>query len=170
MSTIAAARTWIVIFMVGLVVSGVTAFPLAWELSLASHTLHASPAPDFAPGFVEWVDRVHRALEDTARYPFLSYGTDWLAFAHLVIAVAFIGPLVDPVRNIWVLRFGMIACAGIVPLALIAGAVRGIPLGWQLIDISFGVLGVIPLVFAHRLTLRMERDASISAPPTADAR
>ncbi len=163
MSTIAAARTWIVIFIVGLVVSGITAFPLDWEVSLASQALHATAAPDLAPGFVEWVDRVRLALEETARYPFLSYGTDWLAFAHLVIAVAFIGPLVDPVRNIWVLRFGMIACVGIVPLALIAGAVRGIPLGWQLIDISFGVLGIIPLLFAHRLALRLERDASARA-------
>lgn len=163
MSTLAAARTWIVIFIAGLVLSGITAFPLAWELSLASQTLHATVAPDLAPGLVEWVDRVHLALDDTARHPFLSYGTDWLAFAHLVIAVAFVGPLIDPVRNIWVLRFGMIACAGIVPLALIAGAVRGIPLGWQLIDISFGVLGIIPLLFAHRFALRLEREASARA-------
>lgn len=169
MSTIAAARTWIAIFIVGLVLSGITAFPLAWEVSLASRAQHATTAPDLAPGLVEWVDRVHLALQDTARYPFLSYGTDWLAFAHLVIAVAFIGPLLDPVRNIWVLRFGMIACAGIVPLALIAGAVRGIPLGWQLIDISFGVLGIIPLLFAHRLALRLERDASAQAAATLPA-
>jgi hypothetical protein len=169
MSTITAARVWIVIFIVGLVVSGITAFPLAWEVSLASQILHDSPAPEVAPVLVDWIDRVHHALEDTARYPFLSYGTDWLAFAHLVIAVAFVGPLVDPVRNIWVLRFGMIACAGIVPLALIAGAVRRIPLGWQLIDISFGVLGIIPLLFAHRHALRLEREASSHAAVASEA-
>jgi hypothetical protein len=82
-----------------------------------------------APALVQWVQRVHAALYDTdRRYPFLAYGTDWLAFAHLAIAVAFIGPLRDPVRNKWVLVFGTIACIGVVPLALIAGAVRGIPL------------------------------------------
>jgi hypothetical protein len=59
------------------------------------------------------------------------YGTDWLAFAHLVIAVAFWGPLRDPVRNIWVIEWGMIACVGIVPLALFAGPVRDIPLWWS---------------------------------------
>ena len=170
MSTITAARVWIVIFIVGLVLSGITAFPLAWEVSLVSQVLHGSPATAIVPGLVEWIDRIHHALDDTARYPFLSYGTDWLAFAHLVIAVAFIGPLMDPVRNIWVLRFGMIACGAVVPLALIAGAVRGIPLGWQLIDISFGVLGIIPLLFAHRLALRLEREASAPAAVASEAR
>jgi hypothetical protein len=71
----------------------------------------------------------------------MAYGTDWLAFAHLVIAVAFIGPLRDPVRNIWVIEFGLIACVAVFPLAFIAGSVRGIPFYWQLIDCSFGVGG-----------------------------
>jgi hypothetical protein len=67
--------------------------------------------------------------------PFIACGTDWLAFAHLVIAIAFWGPVRDPVRNIWVVQFGMTAC-----LAVVAGPVRGIPWWWwQLIDISFGV-------------------------------
>ncbi|MDR6140981.1 hypothetical protein QE375_000535 [Microbacterium foliorum] len=43
------------------------------------------------------------------------------------------------------------------PLALIAGSIRGIPLGWQLIDISFGVVGAVPAVVARRLTQRLER-------------
>lgn len=73
------------------------------------------------PDAAGWVDRVAAALADAgARYPFLAYGTDWLAFAHLIIAVVFLGPLIDPVRNIWVIQFGVIACAGIIPLALIA--------------------------------------------------
>ena len=168
MSTLTATRFWIVVFVVGLVVSGVTAFPLEAELRVLSGMLHAGPAPELLPGLVEWIDRVHTALVTTGGdYPFLSYGTDWLGFAHLVIAVAFIGPHLDPVRNIWVLRFGMIACAMVIPFALIAGAVRGIPVGWQLIDISFGVLGVIPAYLAYRLARRMEiegmRDADEQA-------
>ena len=91
------------------------------------------------------------ALQDTnARYPFLAYGTDWLAFAHLVIAIAFIGPFLDPVRNKWVITFGLIACAAVIPLALIAGAIRGIPFPWRLIDCSFGVFGSIPLMICRR--------------------
>lgn len=157
MRTITAIRLWLTILIVGLVISGVTAFPLEWEVRVASDLLHASPAPQLAPALVEWIDRVRDALTaNGSSYPFLAYGTDWLAFAHLVIAVVFIGPLIDPVRNIWVIQFGMIACAGVIPLALIAGAARGIPFGWQLIDISFGVFGIIPLLFAYRLTRRLE--------------
>jgi hypothetical protein len=151
---------WLILFVFGLVISGVTAFPLESESDLLVRILHASwsPAPGHLPELVSFLDRVHHGITETNRqYPFMAYGTDWLAFAHLVIAVVFIGPLVDPVRNIWVIQFGVIACIGIVPLALIAGSIRGIPLGWQLIDISFGVIGAIPAVIAWRLTRRLER-------------
>ncbi len=87
---------------------------------------------------------------DSAKFPFLAYGTDWLAFGHFVIAIAFIGPLRNPVKNIWVVEFGMIACVLVVPFALGMGAVRGIPIGWRLIDCSFGVLGIIPLWLCRR--------------------
>lgn len=112
------------------------------------------PAPD---ALTEWIAQVRRGL-DTADsdYPFLLYGTDWLAFAHLVIAVAFYGPYRDPVRNIWVVEFGMIACAGIVPLALICGPVRGIPMWWSVIDMAFGVFGVLPLYVVRRKIKRLE--------------
>lgn len=151
-------RVCIVVMMIGLIVSGVTAFPLREELGLASSVLHGTPLGSWFPDATAWVDRVAEALAETGdRYPFLAYGTDWLAFAHLVIAMAFIGPLIDPVRNIWVIQFGVIACVGVIPLALIAGSIRGIPLGWQLIDISFGVIGVIPMIIAWRLTRRLER-------------
>ena len=100
-------------------------------------------------------------LETTGReYPFLAYGTDWLAFAHLVIAVAFWGPLRDPVRNIWVVEFGMIACLLVIPLALICGPIRGIPFCWQLIDCSFGVFGLIPLAIVRRLILSLGNQES----------
>ena len=159
MSPVKKIRIWLLLFIVALVLSGLTAFPLESELRWAAGILHSSPAPQLLPGLVEWVDRVRDALIVTnGRYPFLAYGTDWLAFAHLVIAVAFIGPLREPVRNVWVIQFGIIACAGIIPLALIAGAVRGIPLGWQLIDMSFGVIGAVPLLIVYRMIRRLERE------------
>jgi hypothetical protein len=74
-----------------------------------------------------------------------------LAFAHLTIAVAFIGPIRDPVKNVWVIQFGMIACVMVIPLAVICGALRGIPWYWRLIDCSFGVFGLIPLGIAWRM-------------------
>jgi hypothetical protein len=160
MATLTRVRFWLVVFVIGLVLSGVTAFPLVFEVQLLSRLLHASPAVPHLPGLVAWVDRVREGLTVTGRdYPFIAYGTDWLAFAHLTIAVAFWGPIRDPVRNIWVVQFGMIACAGIVPLALIAGAVRGIPGWWQAIDISFGVVGIVPLLFAYRAIRRLSAEA-----------
>jgi hypothetical protein len=80
-----------------------------------------------------------------------------LAFAHLVIAVAFLGPYCDPVRNKWIITFGLIACTGLIPLALIAGPIRGIPLGWRLIDCSFGVVGSIPLLICRMLIIELEK-------------
>ena len=108
-------------------------------------------------GLTAWIVTVGDALTTTeGRFPFLFYGYDWLAFAHLVIAVLFIGPIKDPVRNIWVIQWGMIAYAMVVPLALICGQIRGIPFGWQLIDCSFGVVGVIPLYLCYRWTRDIE--------------
>jgi hypothetical protein len=141
-------RLLLLLFIAGLAASGVTAFPLVTELRWLTGVLGAGPAtrPDEVAGVLRWLITVRDALIETnARYPFLAYGTDWLAFAHLVIAVAFWGPLRDPVRNRWVVTFGLIACAGVVPLALIAGAVRDIPFYWRLIDCAFGVGGAVLL-------------------------
>lgn len=161
-------RVCLVIVIAGLVISGITAFPLEWEIGIITAVLHASPVVDLIPGFVEWFDRVHAALVDTgSEYPFLAYGTDWLAFAHLAIAVAFLGPLRDPVRNVWIIRWGMIMCAGVVPLTLIAGAVRGIPWGWMLIDISFAVVAIVPLLIAERLTRRLAHTDPETTKPRA---
>ncbi|MFC1415501.1 hypothetical protein [Streptacidiphilus cavernicola] len=152
------ARVWIVLFMVGLVLAGITAFPLVtesgwlvwWATDRGSPL--AGPHGHLLPSSaVAWVLRVHQGLQETSHaYPFLAYGTDWLAFAHLTIAVAFVGPLRDPVRNVWVVDFGLIACAGIIPLALVCGPLRGLPLWWLPVDMSFGVLGAVPLVLARR--------------------
>lgn len=68
-------------------------------------------------------------------------GTTGWHFAHFVLAILFIGPLKDPVRNTWVIEFGMIACALVIPYALVAGYMRGLPFWWRLVDCSFGVIG-----------------------------
>ena len=148
-------RLWLAIFIVGLILSGVTAFPLEHETAWMASFLAVHPI--LPQAIVLWIDRVHQALLDNSiRAPFLAYGTDWLAFAHLVLAVAFIGPLRDPVRNKWVLQFGLIACAGVLALAFIAGPIRGIPLPWRLIDSSFGIFGAIPLLICLSHVKRLE--------------
>lgn len=145
------------LFVVALVLSGLTAFPLEWETRLlASWAGEGTAVKRYLPGLAHWLSYVHEGVETSYRnYPFLAYGTDWLAFAHLVIAVAFVGPLRDPAKNIWVIEFGMIACLLVIPLALICGPIRGIPIYWRWIDCSFGVFGIIPLWLAHRATRRL---------------
>ncbi|MGX1543536.1 hypothetical protein [Streptomyces adustus] len=157
-------RVWLVIFVVCLVLSGATAFPLVHELRWTEDLLRALSVPEHLPALMGWIERVRTGLDSAdAAYPFLLYGTDWLAFAHLVIAVAFYGPYRDPVRNIWVVEFGMIACAGIIPLALICGPVRGIPFWWTVVDMSFGVFGVIPLYVVRRRIKLLEALTSTPA-------
>jgi hypothetical protein len=158
MSTRTRVKFWLWIFILSLILSGITAFPLETELRAFAQWINAD-ANAANSGFAAWIAQVRDGLIETnARFPFLAYGTDWLAFAHLVIAVAFVGPLRDPIRNVWVVQFGMIACAMVIPLALIAGQARGIPLGWRLIDCSFGVFGIVPLWICYREIRKLERE------------
>lgn len=155
-------RVLLLLFIAGLVASGVTAFPLETEIRWLTGALGAGPGtrPQDVTGVLRWLVTVRDALVATNdRYPFLAYGTDWLAFAHLAIAVAFVGPLRDPVRNRWVITWGLIACGGVIPLALIAGAVRGIPLYWRLIDCAFGVVGAAVLWPCARAIHELEAGA-----------
>jgi hypothetical protein len=149
-------RCLLLIFIIGLVISGATAVPLETELKLLVQIAGAENSAANS-GFQHWLLKVRDALIATnTQYPFIAYGTDWLAFAHFVIAIAFIGPWRDPVRNIWVIEFGMIACALVVPFALIMGGVRGIPIGCRLIDCSFGIIGIVPLWFCLRLIKQLD--------------
>lgn len=154
----AVIRICLIIVIIGLVISGVTAFPLREELLFGRDLLNDSGLGATFPELAFWVQRVAEGLDATGNaYPFIAYGTDWLAFAHLAIAVAFIGPIANPIRNVWVTIWGLIMCAGIIPLALIAGAIRGLPIGWQLGDIAFGLVAAVPLTIALVLTRRLER-------------
>jgi hypothetical protein len=143
-------RWFLGFFIVSLFLSGLTAIPVEPELS-------------FLIGFFptgsnlrHWLSKVLAAyLEVNGTHPFLLYGYDWLAFAHFILAILFIGPYRDPVKNIWVIQFGLIACVLIFPLAFIAGSFRGIPFGWQLIDCSFGVIGAIPLWISYQKTKQL---------------
>lgn len=146
--------TWL--FIVGLFISGATAIPLQNELDAAAAFLNRAGSVS-ASGFGFWIQKVRAGLDNTyAAYPFMAYGTDWLAFGHFVIAIAFVGALREPVRNRWLYLFGMIACALVIPYAMICGAARGIPFYWRLIDCSFGVFGFVPLWFCWRWTGELE--------------
>jgi len=145
-------RLTIIFFMIALILSGITAFPLETELHWLLQYRNRMPEQ-----LGIFINTVYEALHDTnLRYPMLAYGYDWLAFAHIVIAMFFIGPLKDPVKNIWVIEWGMLACVAVIPLAFIAGPVRGIPFYWKCIDCSFGVFGIIPLYIVWRWIKKLE--------------
>jgi hypothetical protein len=144
--------TWL--FIIGLVLSGVTAIPLQSELNVLTNFFGKNAG---SSEMARWILRVHDALGQTQiQYPFLFYGTDWLAFGHFMIALVFIGALRDPVRNRWLFDFGLIACVLVIPFALMFGAWRGIPFWWRLIDCSFGVFGFIPVWFCRKWTIELE--------------
>jgi hypothetical protein len=143
------------LFITGLILSGATAIPLQSEVRWLAGISQNNLPPEMA----QWLLRVRDALAQTeAQYPFLFYGTDWLAFGHFVIAIAFIGALRDPVRNRWLFDFGLIACVLVIPYALIFGGVRGIPIWWRAIDCSFGIIGFVPLWFCRKWAKKLEPD------------
>jgi hypothetical protein len=151
-------RIVLALFMAGLVLSGVTAFPLEREMGLVTDVRGtAQLTPGEANNSLDsWLLTVRDGLREAySRHPWIAYGTDWLAFAHIAVAIFFIGPYRDPVRNVWVLQAGVAACLLIIPLAQICGSLRQIPWGWRLVDCSFGVFGAIPLLYRLKLTKRL---------------
>ncbi|MBK9924454.1 MAG: hypothetical protein IPP66_04100 [Anaerolineales bacterium] len=145
-------RILLVFFMCALAVSGLTAIPLQWELKIMmSFFENGTVLSSIFPALTNWLKYINEGVQNGyGQYPFLAYGTDWLAFGHVAIAIAFLGVFRDPVKNIWVVEFGMLTCLLIIPWALIFGYIRNIPFFWQMIDMSFGVFGIVPLWFIRR--------------------
>ena len=156
------------LFIAGLVLAGLTAFPIAHELRVASAFLGIEDPSRYADftGLRRWIGFVDYSIRQTyALFPSAGYGTDWLAFAHLAVAVFAIGPWRDPVRNGWVINCYLLTCVGVIPLALICGSIREIPMFWRLIDCSFGVLGALPLLYC----LRLQKHFSVQLQPASAA-
>jgi hypothetical protein len=153
------ARVVLSLFVAGLVLAGLSALPIRTGTEFLQRLVgEGSPTESWWPGLAAWISQVHRGVTTAGReYPFLFYGTDWLAFGHFVIAIAFLGALRDPVRNVWVIEFGLIACVLVIPWALLFGPLRGIPFFWRLIDCSFGVIGILPLLLAGRYARQIMR-------------
>jgi len=122
--------TALIITIIGLLLNGVTAVPLRTELSilLAKH--------EVLPKFLQdWWNYVNQGVNDTSnQYNFMRYGFDWLGFTHLLIAVLFFGALKDPLKNEWVVKWGMIASLLSIVMALGWEQLRSIPFWWSGID------------------------------------
>ncbi|HWI90831.1 MAG TPA: hypothetical protein VNT20_06115 [Flavisolibacter sp.] len=146
-NSIGLIRKLLLFFIIVLFLSGLTAIPVEAELSFLLGVFSSSSQLYY------WLEKVLSAYKNVNHdTPFLLYGYDWLALAHFILAILFIGPYRNPIKNIWVIEFGLIACVLIFPLAFIAGSFRGIPIGWRLIDCSFGVFGSIPLWICYSKT------------------
>lgn len=155
-------RLVLAFFTIALVISGLTAIPVKWELSLIEKWFNSPGGllPTALPELSTWLAMVTAGVNDAyTQYPFLPYGNDWLAFGHLIIGLSFFGAIKDPVRNRWVLEYGMIACVLVIPWAFIFGAIREIPTYWGFIDSAFGIFGIIPLAYARKLALNLEKEA-----------
>jgi hypothetical protein len=135
---LASIRSRLLLFIILMVLSGITAFPLRTELSF----LHQHIAV-FPETLGNWIKEIEQGLAATP--DLVLYGTDWLAFAHLVIALYFIPVYRTPSQYQSNIRIGMLACKGVFGIAFICGAVRSIPFFHQLIDCSFGVFGYLLL-------------------------
>ena len=145
-------RMLILFFMFGLLFAGITAIPLISELTwLLAHD------NKFPSWMVIWMQGVLEGLTATEKqYPFIIYGIDWLAYAHIVIAILFIGVHKDPIKNIWIIEWAMWSCVIIFPVAFIFGPIRNIPFEHQLIDCSFGVIGLLVLYFTRKKIKQLE--------------
>ena len=151
-------RDWTLLLIAALFLSGLSAIPLRPEMNFLVQ--HYAQVDD--PGPVDsWLLRVQGGVNDVAtRWPFLALGTDWLAFGHIVIGLGFIGLLRDPIRNEWLITWGLMACVLVLPWAWCFGAARGIPWGWRLVDCSFGVGGMVPLLAIRRYVAELKRRAA----------
>ena len=138
-------RKSLLVIIIILFLSGLTTIPVESEFSvlLRIFSVHGQ--------LVNWLEKVLSAHKQVNNgIPLLFYGYHWLAFDLFILAILFIAPYRDPVKNIRVIEFGLIACVLILPLAFAAGNLRGIPAGWQFIDCSFGVVGFILLSVCYR--------------------
>lgn len=144
----------------GLIISGASVIFLETTFRLLTRLLGIGieARPEDFNGFFGWLVLVRNAITETnGQYPFLAYATDWLAFAHFVIALAFVAPLKNPARHIWTINWGMIACVAVFPTAFIAGYFRGVPFYWQLFSCSFGLIALIPLWFSLKFAGQLKR-------------
>ncbi len=143
-------RLCLALLISGLLLSGIATFPLVsesqWLLDHLARTIHFGAG---TPGY-DWILRVHLAIAASAiAAPFLAFGTDLLALSQILFAVLFLGPYYDPIRNRWVINFGLIGCIGVLLLAFIAGPLRGIPLFWRCAYASFAIVAAFLLLLCR---------------------
>lgn len=148
---------WIVV--VGLFISGVTVWPAISELRFGLFLMEQVGLGETS--FFGFVQQIRESLiEIRDEHPQIMYGYDWLAFAHVVLAILFVGAARNPVRNRWVIECGLIMCALIPILAGICIPLREIPFYWFFIDFAFAPAAAVPLLIALKDVRKIEGEKS----------
>jgi len=157
-------RLYLTIFILGLVFSFQMTIFVEPELEWFNKTFgHNTLMGRAFPPIADWLSQLQVSITETyENYPVITYCMDWLAFAHIVLIVIFLGAVRNPSKNKWIIQSGIIACIFMIPFALFCGTLRGIPYYWLLIDCSFAVLGIIPLALAHHNLQTLEKSRNIS--------
>ncbi len=152
-------RIWLVVFFLGLLFSLHTVIFVEVESAfMAKHFGAGTAMAERLPVVSVWIDTLHLGVTETYKsYPVMAYCMDWLSYACVVFAIFIIGPIVDPVKNIWVIQVYMIACILGALLPFVAGPFREVPLFWRFIDGGFGVLGFVILISPYRLAREIQR-------------
>jgi len=134
----------LIIVAIGLLISGITVWPAIPELKFGLIVLEKiGLAHSELAQFTETILLSLQHIE--SEHPHILYGYDWLAFAHIVLAILFWGAARDPLRNKWIVECGLIMCALIPLLALICIPYREIPWWWFFMDFAFAPAAALPL-------------------------
>ncbi len=164
MNPLRRAKWMLAIVAFGLLAAGVTVWPAVWELKTAVRLVWGDAAPTGAVH--RFLLEVILAIESVkAEHPFLLYAGDWLAFAHIVLAILFAGAVRDPVRNVWIVQCGLIMCLGVPILAGVCIPLRGLPWQWFLVDSAFAPAAALPLWIALGDIKRAASAAGSPVPP-----
>jgi len=142
-------RIIIIAFSAIFFLSGLTVFPVEWEIRTLLKVLWGNSAPNegMFPAIHQMLISINNDLPLLkSQYPYIFYGFDWLGFAFIIMTILFLGTLRDPVRNKWIFQFALISCILVIPMAFIFAPLRGLPWTWAFVDSSFGVFGAIPLI------------------------
>jgi len=145
-------RVLLILFVLGLAFGCQIVLFVTPELALLNSMLGlGTRMGQYFPNLSAWINHLYEGITETySKYPFVAYCMDWLAFAQLAFIIFFIGALIDPVRNIWIIKSGMVICVMHILLSFGCGSFRGVPLFWQLLDSSFGILGFIVIYLAYK--------------------
>jgi hypothetical protein len=125
-------RVLLILFVLGLAFGCQIVLFVTPELAWLNNMLGpGTRMGQYFPNLSAWINHLNEGITETySKYPFVAYCMDWLAFAQLAFIIFFIGAIIDPVRNMWIIKSGMV---------------------------SFGFIGLIVLYLAYKNVKFLEK-------------